>query len=399
MTARAACIAAVRPPTVAAMSTPRRGSSASRRSIAAQASPIDGTKAWSIAAAAAAPPSLRVGHRSGDSGRVGEADLGEERAHLQVRVLARLQEPVQLEDQPIAEHDRRVRLLDPQAPLGERVEPLRRGQQLLERIGPRADEAAAFASSSAPSPMARTIAVQAPSPSSRIAAIDRRHQVVVGGAAVHVGDLQHPQIGASQGRAVDAALMAAIGRRFALNQRWTASQEGSNASRHPGPVSAFAVGQLEPEEVVRTERQQVGQLADPRELDAPDQLDRHPVLEAAEVELDVLREARQVRDAQDRDALVLAQVGEHASVLGVKELERATAEDRMSPTHADDPLHPVQQRAGDALLRLDVDGLVAVDRVGHQRRIERVDVGPAEAGVAVRPSTASGVRTPFRSPR
>ena len=47
------------------------------------------------------------------------------------------------------------------------------------------------------------------------------------------------------------------------------------------------------------------------------------------------------------------------------------------------PLHPVQQRARHALLGLDVDRLVAVDRIGHERRVERVDVGPAEAGVAV----------------
>ena len=78
-----------------------------------------------------------VGHRSGNGGRVGEADAGEERAHLQVRVLAGLQEPVQLEDQAVAEHDRCVRLLDPKAALAECVDrSLRREQQLGERIGP-----------------------------------------------------------------------------------------------------------------------------------------------------------------------------------------------------------------------------------------------------------------------
>ncbi len=81
--------------------------------------------------------SLRVSHRSGNGGRVRETDRGEEQAHLQVRILTGLQQPVQLEDQAFAEHDRRVRLLHPQAALAECVDrPLRRRQQVGERIGP-----------------------------------------------------------------------------------------------------------------------------------------------------------------------------------------------------------------------------------------------------------------------
>src|SRR5207302_1092209 len=113
---------------------------------------------------------------------------------------------------------------------------------------------------------------------------------------------------------------------------------------------------------------------DPGEMHAADQLDRRAARETREVELDVLREARQVRDAQDLDALVLAQVREDAAVLRTQEGLAATPEDRVRLADADDPLHPVEQRAGYALLRLDVHGLIAVDRIGDERGVERVHV-------------------------
>ncbi len=85
-------------------------------------------------------------------------------------------------------------------------------------------------------------------------------------------------------------------------------------------------------------------------MDATDELDRRPAVVAREVQLDVLRETAQVRDAQDGHAIVLPQVGKDSAVVGMDELEGAAAEDRMGAAHADEPLHPVQQRAGNALL-------------------------------------------------
>ncbi len=69
------------------------------------------------------------------------------------------------------------------------------------------------------------------------------------------------------------------------------------------------------------EREEVGQLADGREMDAPDELDRRPTAIGREVELDVLREAREVGDAQERGSIVSAQVREDPSILRVEELQ------------------------------------------------------------------------------
>src|SRR5207302_4614283 len=134
---------------------------------------------------------------------------------------------------------------------------------------------------------------------------------------------------------------------------WHRTSAEPTAIRAWSALTHRPLGQLEPQEVVRAQGEQVRQLADPGEVHAADQLDRHAAREAREVELDVLRKARQVGDAQDLDSLVLAQVGEHAAVLGTKEGLGAPAEDRVRLAHADDPLHPVEQRNPHSLLRLD----------------------------------------------
>src|SRR6187551_2948229 len=142
-----------------------------------------------------------------------------------------------------------------------------------------------------------------------------------------------------------------------------ASASARLASRMTVPPTTAApaadgsgTGQLEPEEVVRAERQEVGEIADAREVDSPDELDRDATAIAREVELHVLREPREVRDAQDRDPLVLAHVREDAPILGMAELERPAAETGVLAADADHPLRPVQQRPRDALLGLDIDG-------------------------------------------
>ena len=81
--------------------------------------------------------------------------------------------------------------------------------------------------------------------------------------------------------------------------------------------------------------------------------------------------------------LILAEVGEDLAVRGVEELEGPAAE-RLEPLpQRDHPPHPVQERGGLAELRLDVDRLVAVDRVHDRGRVEPGEVGPGETRVAV----------------
>src|SRR5918992_6382733 len=64
--------------------------------------------------------------------------------------------------------------------------------------------------------------------------------------------------------------------------------------------SAFIgrIPELEPEEAARAERQEVRELADPGELRVAEHLHRDAALEGREIELDRLRRARQVVDAQ-----------------------------------------------------------------------------------------------------
>ncbi len=65
-----------------------------------------------------------IDHRSGQDGRVGEAGIGQKGADLHIGVVAGLEQPIELQDQPLADDDRRVRLLDRQRSSFERaVEP------------------------------------------------------------------------------------------------------------------------------------------------------------------------------------------------------------------------------------------------------------------------------------
>src|SRR5207248_5139499 len=78
--------------------------------------------------------------------------------------------------------------------------------------------------------------------------------------------------------------------------------------------------QLEPEVSPRREREQIGKLADPRELRLPEHLDGNPALVLVQVELDRLRRARDVVDAQDDVVLPRPDVGEDAGVLRLERL-------------------------------------------------------------------------------
>src|SRR5688500_2433485 len=122
----------------------------------------------------------------------------------------------------------------------------------------------------------------------------------------------------------------------------------------------FRLRQLEPHEVVRTECQQIRQLANSRERAVAPQLDRHAALELPQVELDVLCEARQVVDAEDRLLLEAAEEHEHTTVVGVERLPRAASKRLELSANRDQPAHPPQKRRSRPLLCRDVHSLIAV---------------------------------------
>ena len=161
-----------------------------------------------------------------------------------------------------------------------------------------------------------------------------------------------------------------------------------------------------------------GRRGHPREGHPSQQLDRRAPLPAAEAELGRLGEAAQVRHAQHRRGACqsrpvaaagsvvaaaasrrssragesagrrrpvagLAHIGEHGRVVGREDLERAGGELRVLVAHRQHAPQPVEERGGVPLLRLDVDGLVAVDRVHQRGQVELGEVGAGETAVAV----------------
>ena len=82
-------------------------------------------------------------------------------------------------------------------------------------------------------------------------------------------------------------------------------------------------------------------------------------------------------------ALVLAGVRQDSGVGAAEVGERTEPERRVPAAGVDHPAGPVQQRRGVLELRLDVDALVAGDRVLDQRQVEPAGRGRREAGVAV----------------
>src|SRR5205085_3909164 len=148
-------------------------------------------------------------------------------------------------------------------------------------------------------------------------------------------------------------------RRRATLRRTTAARARTRAAaprRFPSPAArrrSLRLPQLEPEVSPRRERQQVRQLADRREAREPEELDRDPTPELREVELDRLRRAGDVVDAEHDVILPAPDVREDARVLGPDCLVAAEAEDRVLLAERDEAVQPAQERGRRAELRLD----------------------------------------------
>ena len=221
--------------------------------------------------------------------------------------------------------------------------------------------------------------------------LDRPDRLVLGREPALLGEEVRQQVGEAGAQLLGKRLLSAA----LLLDREALPAVGHDQQRQLGRLALGApvglgvvLGHLEPVELVPRQRQEVGQVTDARELGAPAELDRHAALELGEVQLDRLGRAPEVGHAQDDVGLpvlvlVFAQVGEDLAVGGLEEAEGAAPERRVLLPDRDHPPHPVQQRGGGARLRLDVDRLVAVDRVHDGREVEPLRVGLGEARVPV----------------
>src|SRR5918994_5545997 len=97
--------------------------------------------------------------------------------------------------------------------------------------------------------------------------------------------------------------------------RWVSSCAGSGRALQPEPVEAM-----------RTECQEVGQLADRRERRLADQLDWLPSVVCAEIELRRLHEPRKIHHAQQHFISIRADISEYRAIVGVQELQRPPTE-------------------------------------------------------------------------
>ena len=141
--------------------------------------------------------------------------------------------------------------------------------------------------------------------------------------------------------------------------------------------------QKEPEKSVSRQRQHVGQIGNRWKRRAPGQFDRYQPAKTPELQLDRLRGVGEVRDAKIGRAIIFANIGKDLAVARVDEGHRPAAERLVLLSHKDHPSHPVQERGRVLCLALDVDRLVAIDRIHDRRQIELLRLAAREPGVAI----------------
>src|SRR5205823_14954412 len=98
------------------------------------------------------------------------------------------------------------------------------------------------------------------------------------------------------------------------------------------------LGETEPVEGVRGQREQIRQLADRRERRTAEELDRHAAAVLLQAELHRLRRAREIGDAENRLVAELAQVRQYLAVPGRQEREAAAAEGVARLSHGEHAL-------------------------------------------------------------
>src|SRR5687768_1678070 len=101
--------------------------------------------------------------------------------------------------------------------------------------------------------------------------------------------------------------------------------------------------EAEPQKVVRTEGEQVWQLADGRKRGLTPQLERYPAVELVEIELHKLRKARQVVHAENHFVAIPPQKDQHAAVVGIQRLEGTAPERAELLPNAHEPSRPQQE--------------------------------------------------------
>ena len=176
--------------------------------------------------------------------------------------------------------------------------------------------------------------------------IDRRQQEHVAGApgpgtpGLHDGVIDEAGRLDARALAGEPALRGeeARRRRFLEGEALAALEQGLGTAREhereelglrTRPEALLARGrrgQLEPIEAVGRQRQEIGQVADRREGGAAGHLDERRAIEFREVELNGLRRARHVGDAQDALAVILAEIREHLAVGRIQEAQGAASE-------------------------------------------------------------------------
>ena len=98
----------------------------------------------------------------------------------------------------------------------------------------------------------------------------------------------------------------------------------------------------EPIEPVGRQRQHVGKLADRRKRGVPGQFDGDRTGVLAQVELHGLRRAREIEDAEQRLAVMLAKKRQHLAIVRIEEFQAAPPERIVALTHLDYAPHPVE---------------------------------------------------------
>ena len=142
--------------------------------------------------------------------------------------------------------------------------------------------------------------------------------------------------------------------------------------------------QLEPVEAIRRQRDHIRQFADRRKAGTPEHLQRDAILPRRKIEFGRLCRARQIGHAEDHLVAILADIGEHATVDRTNEGHGAAAKRQRRLPYRDQPLGRAQQRRQAARLRLDIDRLVAIDRIHDGRRVQPGRIGAGETAIAVR---------------